>query len=119
MNKLTDLSNSTRLVLVAIFKIIRKALRKIAAMLGLIPFRVILRWLMQRITRYAQNGILRSIVKLIVVTGNLFFIFWIFFNGYNERFADTFGQIVRYMILMGLLGVNTVLLLRRPGRLSR
>jgi hypothetical protein len=50
------------------------------------------------------------------VLGNLFFIFWIFFNGYNERFADTFGQIVRYMILMGLLGANTILLLKRSRR---
>lgn len=60
-----------------------------------------------------------NIIRNLAVLGNLFFIFWIFFNGYNERFADTFGQIVRYAILMGLLGSNIVLLLRRSTRVIR
>jgi hypothetical protein len=60
-----------------------------------------------------RNNFLRNLAVL----GNLFFIFWIFFNGYNERFADTFGQIVRYALLMGLLGVNILLLIRKPRRM--
>ena len=68
---------------------------------------------------FARYGILRSIVKLFVVAGNLFFIFWIFFNGYNERFADTFAQIIRYAILIGLLAANTLLLMNRKRHLSK
>src|SRR6185312_8918333 len=98
MNKLIHGFNSVRQTLIGISQVIRKAARTVAAMLGSIPLKLLFRWLVHKIISYAQNGILRSVVKLLVVSGNLFFIFWIFFNGYNERFADTFGQIVRYMI---------------------
>jgi len=58
-----------------------------------------------------------NFLRNLAVLGNLFFIFWIFFNGYNERFADTFEQIVRYAVLMGLLGVNILLLIKKPRRI--
>lgn len=95
------------------------ALEKPAGILRTGQFSLLFRWLKIKIIALTQNGPVRSLVKLIVVSGNLFFICWIFFNGYNERFADTFVQIIRYAILIGLLAANTLLLMNRKRHLSK
>jgi len=54
-----------------------------------------------------------NLTGYLAIDYSLFFIFCIFFNGYNERFADTFVQIIRYAILIGLIAAKILLLLNR------
>jgi hypothetical protein len=46
------------------------------------------------------------------IAGNILFILWVTFNGINEHFHGTFFQKLSYVGLMGLLLLNTLLVLR-------
>lgn len=46
------------------------------------------------------------------LAGNVLFILWILFNGMNEGFQGTLPEKASYAGLMGLLAINSFLLLR-------
>jgi hypothetical protein len=49
-------------------------------------------------------------LKVLAVSGNLLFILWILYNGINESFAGTLPEKISYIVLIGLLAVNSFLL---------
>jgi hypothetical protein len=51
-----------------------------------------------------------SLIRPIVITGNLMFLFWILYNGVSEGFAGTRVEKVSYIALMMLLAANCILL---------
>ena len=54
---------------------------------------------------------IKSFLTVAAVAGNILFILWITYNGINEHFNGTVYQKLSYFGLMGLLTVNTVLVL--------
>ncbi|HEY5470326.1 MAG TPA: hypothetical protein VIK07_07375 [Bacteroidales bacterium] len=61
-----------------------------------------------------QNRQLIQLLKYVVITGNIIFILWILYNGISEGFKGTLVQIFSYVALIGLLTVNSILLLFKP-----
>jgi hypothetical protein len=59
---------------------------------------------------------LKNVLTILAVIGNILYILWILYNGINEGFEGTLLEIISYITLMGLLAVNTILLL--SGRSS-
>jgi hypothetical protein len=55
---------------------------------------------------------IKKIITVLAVIGNILFMLWITYNGINEGFAGTLPEKVSYVVLMGLLLINTVLILR-------
>jgi hypothetical protein len=47
------------------------------------------------------------------MAGNMLFILWVTYNGIDEGFRGTIFQILLYIGLVGLLVLNTVLILRK------
>ncbi len=47
------------------------------------------------------------------IAGNILFILWITFNAVKENFRGTLPEKASYFALMGLLTINTILILRR------
>lgn len=60
-----------------------------------------------------QNKELISFLKYLAFAGNIFFILWILYNGINEGFQGTLLEKISYTVLMGLLAINSILLLNR------
>ncbi|MBS1517855.1 MAG: hypothetical protein JSS91_07195 [Bacteroidetes bacterium] len=56
---------------------------------------------------------LSGFTRILVVTGNIFFVLWILYNGINEGFAGTLIEKLSYISLMVLLTLNSVLLMRK------
>ena len=54
---------------------------------------------------------------MLAIVGNIIFMLWITYNGMKERFNGTLPEKVSYITLMGLLTINTILLLN--GRKSK
>jgi len=54
---------------------------------------------------------IRILLTILAVAGNMVFILWILYNGINEGFKGTLVEIGSYIGLMGLLAINTLLLL--------
>jgi len=52
-----------------------------------------------------------STLKILASIGNVLFILWILYNGINEGFPGTALEVISYIVLIGLLDVNTILLL--------
>ena len=61
-----------------------------------------------------QNRQLIQLLKYVVITGNIIFILWLLYNGISEGFKGTLVQIFSYAGLIGLLTVNSILLLFKP-----
>ena len=60
---------------------------------------------------------LKKILSWLAVSGNLFFILWIWYNGINENFEGTAIEKISYLLLTALLATNTLLLIgNRWGR---
>jgi hypothetical protein len=59
-----------------------------------------------------MNEIKKPLTAL-AVAGNFFFMVWISYNGINEGFQGTLPEKISYFTLMGLLAVNSFLLLSR------
>jgi hypothetical protein len=55
---------------------------------------------------------LRKILTVLAITGNILFMLWITYNGIHERFAGTIYEKLSYIGLMGLLLINTILILK-------
>ena len=53
----------------------------------------------------------RGVFKYIAVAGNILFVLWILRNGIDEGFRGTLPEIISYIALVLLLGLNTALLL--------
>jgi hypothetical protein len=58
-----------------------------------------------------KNINLYDLFKYLAVAGNLLFILWITYNGIDEGFRGTIYQILSYIGLVGLLVLNTALIL--------
>jgi hypothetical protein len=54
-----------------------------------------------------------KLLSLAAVAGNILFMLWVSFNGLKEHFRGTIYEKISYIGLMGLLIVNTFLILRR------
>ncbi len=50
-------------------------------------------------------------LNYLVVAGNVIFVLWILYNGLNEGFQGTLVEIVSSSGLIGLLTINSILLL--------
>ncbi len=59
-----------------------------------------------------MKAILKTLT-ILAVLGNVLFILWILYNGMNEGFSGSLIEKVSYLGLMGLLAVNSFLLLGR------
>ncbi len=57
-----------------------------------------------------------SLLKTAAITGNTLFTVWILYNGINENFQGTLIEKISYISLMGLLTLNTIILLRLFNR---
>ena len=55
---------------------------------------------------------LMELLLLVAIAGNILFMLWISANGIKEHFSGTMFEKLSYIFLMGLLIVNTLLLIR-------
>ena len=56
---------------------------------------------------------INKFLTVIAAAGNIIFILWILYNGINEGFQGTLPEKISYISLIGLLAINSFLLLRR------
>ena len=58
------------------------------------------------------------LIPLIAICINITAIYCMMYHGLTDRFASTFKQILGYLLLMGILSLNTFLLIRKakPSR---
>ena len=59
-----------------------------------------------------EKSPLIELLSWAAIAGNILFMLWILYNGINENFQATLLEKISYFGLIGLLAVNTVLLLR-------
>jgi hypothetical protein len=59
---------------------------------------------------------IKKILTVLAVIGNILFMLWISYNGINEGFESTLPEKVSYVGLMGLLIINTILILSGRSR---
>jgi len=55
----------------------------------------------------------RKLIQFLVICINITAIYCMMYNGLTDRFASTFKQVLGYLLLMGILSLNTFLLIRR------
>lgn len=53
---------------------------------------------------------IKNTLTVLAIAGNIIFVLWILRNGINEGFAGTLPEKLSYIGLMGLLAVNSILL---------
>ncbi|MEI7523547.1 MAG: hypothetical protein WCJ95_04410 [Mariniphaga sp.] len=51
-----------------------------------------------------------QVLSLLAITGNILFVLWVTMNGLKEHFQGTIFEKLSYIGLMGLLGMNTFLI---------
>jgi hypothetical protein len=61
---------------------------------------------------------IKNPLTVLAVAGNILFVLWILYNGINEGFEGTVPEKLSYIGLMGLLAVNTILLLTGRAKQS-
>ena len=61
-----------------------------------------------------QNKNIIMFLTYAAALGNILFMLWVTYNGLKEHFGGTFPEKVSYVGLMGLLAVNSFLILRKP-----
>jgi hypothetical protein len=59
-----------------------------------------------------EKSHLTELLSMAAIAGNILFVLWILYNGINESFQGTAIEKISYISLMGLLTVNTYLLIR-------
>ena len=52
-------------------------------------------------------------LKKLVIAGNIIFALWLLLNGIDEGFRATPMQLISYLALWALLGLNTYFLIRK------
>ena len=55
---------------------------------------------------------LTKLLSLAAISGNILFMLWITLNGLKEHFQGTIYEKLSYVGLMGLLSLNTILIIR-------
>jgi hypothetical protein len=55
---------------------------------------------------------IKKILTVLAIAGNVLFMLWISYNGIHEKFAGTLYEKLSYIGLMGLLLINTFLILK-------
>lgn len=55
-------------------------------------------------------------LRFTAISGNILFILWVTFNGVKEGFSGTIYEQLSYIGLMGLLLINSFLILTRPNQ---
>ncbi|MBS1537025.1 MAG: hypothetical protein JST20_04685, partial [Bacteroidetes bacterium] len=65
-------------------------------------------------TNQNSNSNFRQLHTWFAIAGNIIFILWILINGINEGFQGTLLEKISYISLMGLLAVNSFLLINSP-----
>ncbi|MEO6229891.1 MAG: hypothetical protein ABIP10_07175 [Ferruginibacter sp.] len=66
-----------------------------------------------------ENSPIIELLSWLAITGNILFVLWILYNGINESFQGTTIEKISYITLMGLLVVNTLLLIRKNRQHSK
>jgi hypothetical protein len=61
---------------------------------------------------------IKGLLTWLAIAGNLIFILWILYNGINEDFSGTLIEKLSYLGLMGLLSVNSYLLVEQRVKKS-
>jgi hypothetical protein len=56
-----------------------------------------------------------SFLRLAAISGNILFILWVTFNGLKEGFSGTIYEKLSYIGLMGLLSINSFLILAKSN----
>jgi len=59
---------------------------------------------------------IKGFLTWLAIAGNLIFILWILYNGINEDFSGTLIEKLSYLGLMGLLSINTYLLVDQRAK---
>jgi hypothetical protein len=59
------------------------------------------------------TSIIIELLTWATIAGNILFMLWISFNAISEHFRGTIYQKISYIGLMGLLAINSILVLRR------
>lgn len=54
-----------------------------------------------------------KLISFIAICTNITAIYCLMYHGLTDRFASTFKQILGYLLLMGILTLNTFLLIRK------
>jgi hypothetical protein len=60
-----------------------------------------------------ETSIIIELLTWAAIAGNILFMLWISFNAISEHFRGTIYQKISYVGLMGLLAINSILVLRR------
>ncbi|MEP6555852.1 MAG: hypothetical protein ABJB11_20015 [Ferruginibacter sp.] len=66
-----------------------------------------------------ENSPIIELLSWLAIAGNILFVLWILYNGINESFQGTTIEKISYITLMGLLVVNTLLLIRKNRQHSK
>ncbi len=66
-----------------------------------------------------KNKLLIQFLKLAAFSGNILFMLWVTYNGINEGFRGTIYQKLSYIGLMGLLTINSYLILSRKEGMQK
>ena len=60
-----------------------------------------------------ERSTLIELLTWAALAGNILFMLWISYNGISEHFRGTIYQKISYIGLMGLLAINSFLILRK------
>ena len=66
-----------------------------------------------------ENSPVIELLSWLAIAGNILFVLWILYNGINESFQGTTIEKISYIMLMGLLAVNALLLIRKNRKHSK
>jgi hypothetical protein len=61
----------------------------------------------------SETSILIKLLTWAALAGNILFMLWISYNGISEHFKGTIYEKLSYIGLMGLLVINSILVLRK------
>jgi len=56
-----------------------------------------------------------ALLRFAAISGNILFVLWVTFNGWQEGFRGTIYQKLSWLGLISLLSINSFLILRKPN----
>ena len=62
-----------------------------------------------------ETSLIIEFLTWAAIAGNILFMLWISYNAISEHFRRTIYQKLSYFGLMGLLAINSILVLRKGG----